>query len=171
MPTCILINWFQDISSFTILEQICIKYNYIIFTGYANTKYETIVTKWHLCETNQMKKTILAHWMGPDSLCVSAYWEIHLIGCPAIQMLHLVGTNSRHIFCWPLDFDRQIFVLPQDSLLVSTICWPSPSRVLVLQKVFSGTIWSPHIIRNYPSTIRNTPITAAREVLKIYIVK
>ena len=52
MQTCILINWIQDISSSTTLEQICIKYNYIIFTGDANTQYKTIVTKWHQCETN-----------------------------------------------------------------------------------------------------------------------
>ena len=116
-----------------------------------------------------MKKTILAHWMGLDSLCISAYWETHLIGCPAIQMLHLVGTNSRLIFRWPLDSDRQIFVLPQDSLLVSTICWPSPSRVWVLLKVFSGIIWLPHIIHNYPSTIKNTTKDHTQDMAKINV--
>ena len=97
-----------------------------------------------------MKKTILGHWMGLDSLCISADWEIHLIGCPAIQMLHLVGTNSRHIFCWPLDSDRQIFVLPQESLLFRTICWPSPWKYSAAQFdcLTSFTI----------STIRNTNI-------------
>ena len=101
-----------------------------------------------------MKKTILAHWMGLDSLCISAYWETHLIGCPAIQMLHVVGTNSSHIFCWPLDFDRQIFVLPQDSLLVSTICWPSPWKYSAAQ----FDCLTSNILHNYPSTIRNTTI-------------
>ena len=97
------------------------------------------------------------------------HWEIHVIGCPAIQMLHLVGTNSRRNFCWPLDSDRQIFVLPQDSLLVSTICWPSPSRVWVLLKVFSGIIWLPHIIHNYPSTIKNTTKDHTQDMAKINV--
>ena len=92
-----------------------------------------------------------------------------MIGCPAIQKLHLVGTNSRRIFCWPLDSDRQIFVLPQDSLLVSTICWPSPSRVWVLLKVFSGIIWLPHIIHNYASTIKNTTKDHTQDMEKINV--
>ena len=116
-----------------------------------------------------MKKKILGHWIGLNSLCISADWEIHVIGCPAIQMLHLVGTNSRLIFRWPLDSDRQIFVLPQDSLLVSTICWPSPSRVWVLLKVFSGIIWLPHIIHNYPSTIKNTTKDHTQDMAKINV--
>ena len=92
-----------------------------------------------------------------------------MIGCPAIQKLHLVGTNSRRIFCWPLDSDRQIFVLPQDSLLVSTICWPSPCWVWVLLKVFSGTIWLPHIIHNYPSTFKNTTKDHTQDMAKINV--
>ena len=116
-----------------------------------------------------MKKKILGHWIGLNSLCISADWEIHVIGCPAIQMLHLVGTNSRRIFRWPLDSDRQIFVLPQDSLLVSTICWPSPSRVWVLLNVFSGIIWLPHIIHNYPSTIKNTTKDHTQDMAKINV--
>ena len=77
---------------------------------------------------------------------------------PCISDAPSSGNKLTSYFLLTLDSDRQIFVLPQDSLLVSTICWPSPSRVSVLLKVFSGTIWLPHIIHNYPFTIRNTSI-------------
>ena len=77
----------------------------------------------------------------------------------------LTSYFSLTIGFWPSD----ICTPPKIHSLSAQFVGLPPSRVWVLLKVFSGIIWLPHIIHNYPSTIKNTTKDHTQDMVEINV--